>query len=298
MKKSIFILFCFCSSICFSQLTPTSVKKRAEQKAENRANQKVDQTIDKGLDAIEGLFKKKKKKAPQTQNENTSAPSVEYPARESNKTSRNEDFVPSQYEFIGTVVMEYRFYKNDKEEKHSPLVVEMHLSKVATAVKMLSDKNPTSVIIMHLDQNKMTMLTDIEKKGMAIEMKQPNLSKYEEMEVDVEKTGNTRNINDYQCQEFIITTDGHKTSTWTTKEISFDYSSFQNSMLALSKMNPQGKTNYYGDLEGFPIEMVSLSDNGKEKIVITTKEFTEGSYDASLFDTSGYDIMKMPSFGN
>jgi len=51
-------------------------------------------------------------------------------------------------------------------------------------------------------------------------------------------------------------------------------------------------------MEGFPVEMISVSKNGKEKTIIKTKDFKEGTYDESLFDLSGYNIMKIPSFGN
>ncbi len=296
MKTVTLILLCFWTSISLAQITTGSVKKRAEQKVENRANQKVDQAIDKGIDAIEGLFRKKKKSTGTEENQ-TSSTSEQNPSPRPSAT-KDIDFVASQNDFIGTVAMEYRFYKNDKEEKDSPMVIEMHLSKVATAMKMVNSKGPTSLFIMYLDQNKIIMVTDIESKGMAMEMKRPNLDKYDDIQANVEKTGNTRTIDGYSCQEYIITVDDQKTTAWTTKDITYDYNSFQKSMMAIAKMNPKSNNNFIGDIDGFPIEMISLSKNGKEKVVVTIKEFKEGSYDASLFDTSGLEIMKIPSFGN
>jgi len=181
MKSLTILILCLVSHTSYSQINTGTVKKRAEQKVENRANQKVDQALDKGLDAIEGLFKKKKKTSEpkQESSSKTNAPSTT-PTTSTNHTDNGENFVAVKNDFLGTVTMEYRFFKNEKEEKHSPLVIEMHLSPDATAMKMIYEKNPTSLFILHLDQNKITMVTDIENEGMAMEMKRPKLDKFTE----------------------------------------------------------------------------------------------------------------------
>jgi len=92
--------------------------------------------------------------------------------------------------------------------------------------------------------------------------------------------------------------DQQTTTSWNTKDLDIDWDAFQESMMAMAQMNPKSKNNFYGDLEGYPIEMIVLSKNGKEKTVIKTTSLKQGTYDKSKFDVSKYNVMKIPSFGN
>jgi len=301
MKYIILLVFISCSTLSFAQLTPGEVKKKAERKVENRANQKVDQAIDKGLDALEGLFKKKSKKPEKESAKDYPTDQPKSSSSETKPTSKKKsDFVPSKNTFLGTVKMEYRFFKNDKEEKHSPMEIEMHNSEDATAMKIDHTDAPSSLMILHLDRDKISVITDHDGQKMAMEMNRPNLAKYDSKigEYDIQKTGNTKTIDGYRCAEYIITGDDQKTICWATKDLNVDWKAYSESMMAMSKMNKNSKNDYFGEMEGFPIEMTTTFKNGKEKVVIKTLEVKEGTYDASLFDLSGYNMMKIPSFGN
>jgi hypothetical protein len=76
--------------------------------------------------------------------------------------------------------------------------------------------------------------------------------------VTVTKTGKTKVILTYTCEEYIITDkDGNKTETWMTSALPFD----MKKMFAGAK----GNSNNYGDYgNGFMMEMTLTEKNGEK----------------------------------
>lgn len=200
------------------------------------------------------------------------------------------------YNFDSEVVMEMKEFADETLKNTSN--IKFYASKKHAHLGYVMDitthgQSMAAQIINDVERNTMTTLID--QGGMKMGM-QYDLSKMSEMTTadpsresgSMKKTGRTKTILGYKCQEYEITHDKSYSLTWIAEDM--DMTSFYD---AFTKMKGAGQ-NWNTDMpEGFPMEINSWP-NGKDteqKFVIEVKEINKNK--AMSISTEGYNIMKL-----
>lgn len=292
-------------------------KERAKQKTNNRIDNKIDNKIDEGLDAIEGIFKrKKKKKKDEDENENTDN-SSENQSSETAEQNEGTDFlnkmlggggnidIKSSYSFNSNFTMHTEMYKkNGKKDGDlfiryynatDPNYMAMEMLQATSEGK--TEKIQSKVIV---DGSQQTMITIMEETGQAVAMKIPNVEDYEQAQeqekspeeamkdVKVTRTGRTKNILGYTCYETIMETEDMKAISWTTKQV--EISQFK-AFAGMFIQNKKDKNQLMAMPMEFTMEMESTDKKTGEKTKMTVTEINTNQN--STIDMSKYKVMDM-----
>lgn len=289
-----------CLLFCVSSNAQERVKNRAENKANQRVDQKVDQAVDKAADAIEGLFRRKKKNQPTEPEEDGEETIKDGDANESRGgfpgISFGGEFEP--YENPIQMNLSLDMTTTDKRGKVQEVTVHYTFDTWATGMEMIAEEGSTRIILDN-QEGKMTMVTEDDGETQGIRIRQPQVD-YEEMvpdesEYTITDLGNTKVINGYNCREYLIEHEEGTTNTWLTKDIELDREAM---IRAMSSQMRQRKNKSSGqqffDIEGFPIESTTVSKDGKETITATYYNLKFGAdMDKSVFDMTGVEVINM-----
>lgn len=278
---------------------------RAKNKANNRVDRKIDQGIDKGLDSIEGLFKKKDKKkksggdtstdegsdqtteAPETQNEDAAAE-----AMMARIFGGGDVTLPDSYSFDHQVDM--KMTSMDKKGKQeSSQEMEMLFSDASPhfGVRAKVDGH-SSMTVFDMESYQMVALMDMSGQKMAMTMSfDPALYEVEETEESPEmaftKTGRTRTILGYRCEEYVAEDEDGRYEFWVTTDDDFNiFGAFS----AMSSANAKGKSSSTPYPAGMTMEMKSTEKNGDSmllEVVAVNKNKKQ------TISTQGYQVMSM-----
>lgn len=289
-----------------------SAQERVKNRAENRANQnidrKVDQAVDGAFNKIGGLFKKKnKKKKGDTEaadtNQVEATPGMGFLNKFGGPT---EPWEPYQNDSPISFTMDMVQKKNGKVKDESTMHLSFDTWQVGYRIETEENEAEEVRLIMDNKEGYMTMITtDKQGKTEGFKMKQRYSFQIdqEEMEAeleetledfDIQKTGNRRTINGYDCEEYIITTEDAVVNSWLTTDLDFDLASY----MRMFTKNNQGKSPFANNTdlpyEGFPIEQTYISKDGKTESTTTFRDIQTGSnIDLTIFDTSGVKIMDL-----
>ncbi|MEO0731700.1 MAG: DUF4412 domain-containing protein [Bacteroidota bacterium] len=311
LLTSLALLLC----VSLSAQATERAKNRAKNRAENRANQKVDQKVDQAVDdafnAIGGLFKKKKKKktdgaadAPTVEAEN-----AEQGAALDNMFGRNAgpwEAYTNPVTFSLTMEMT-EIKGNGKEDKMS-MDLAVNDTQVAIRLKDAEVKEQTRMILSTQDGKTTMISTDKKGKKTGVRMRMPGTRYVAEETVKeiqanytVQKTGERKTIEGYNCEKYIVTDkeNGGVTESWVTKDLELSaqeiYGSILNGFSGGKAMkgaqNPAG--NMAGLAEGFPI-LATSTQNGKTYISrYTNIRVGAANYDRSLMNTDGIEVQSI-----
>lgn len=266
MKKVAFITTLLISTSTFAQLGNSLIKKAG------------------------GMVLKKSEKAPDTTaSESTSTP-------EKTETSANpwaakmggKADAQSEYNFNSNVFVHIVSYKKSGETKDEGSKVRYHFSDndyYGTEMVMLDKKgkSTTSFGVSEFSKNQIVSLItneNGEKTGtvMKVDMQKAIEKGSDTSKVKVVKTGKTKTILTYSCEEYQITDeDGNFTEVWMTTALPFD-------MKKLSAGN-RGGYNQGNFANGFMMEMTNTQKNGEkttwkvlEVNLSATKKIVTGDY--------------------
>jgi hypothetical protein len=224
-------------------------KDRAVNKTNNRVDRRIDQGIDKGLDSIEGLFKKKDKSEDEDAQE-TEADQQEDGSKEATKersTSKEESasqgsydlssmFKPAVWESSYTFQLKAVYYttSTDSKGRVEENEMEMMFAEDVMGMKTIPKKKGDVPALIIIDIKNKTMITltedEGEKKGMAIAMNDAQISSIEEQveehnsEMTIKKTGKTKTILGYHCEEYEFSGNDTRGNAWVTDEVSYNMS--------------------------------------------------------------------------
>lgn len=316
MKKLLVILFanlfCLCS---IAQINTNKYEERGKQKVENRVDQKVDQAMDKALNKIEGLFKKKNKTTTSPRVE--SEPEVSSEREDVDELSEEEkeaaakimesvygepddsDYGISENEFVGRFTIEFSHYKNEKLDKSSPVMIDYNMSKSKTSMKMRSKDERIGNFIIDLSENTIIIVTEDKGRKQGVKMKRPKAKVIENVLDDftAQRTGEFKTIDGYKCEKVIYTDTKRDavTTAWVTQDVNLDWKNLAESMSS-GRMKVKGPSMTW--IQGFPIESETIENGGKERHTMKASNIKPGMNDSEAFDTSGVEIISVPSFGN
>lgn len=309
---SFFLILLLSSPLCNAQIVDRT-ERRAKQKANNRVDRKVDQGIDKGLDAIEGLFGKKKK----SKEEETDPASDEKQAETA--TSKNNPYsqmmggdvdVQDSYTFDHNILLDVQsFDKKGKPEMSNKMKMFFAESTPHFGMEMKSSGSDNFMIYDMKAYEMVTLMDQGERKmGVAMKFDPSNFENVNDGDqssaanrenVRFEKTGRTKTISGYSCDEYkVIDPEGDpdtENHVWMTQDIDANWIGMMSNMMATNKKMQKELTLPDSYPAGTVIQVVSSSTKNQEKTVMTVEEINKNQ--KKVISTSDYQMMSMPGGG-
>ena len=148
---------------------------------------------------------------------------------------------------------------------------------------ILDSKNGVMIMLNNKEKTAMVMST----KAIEAAMKQQQMSQGEKPAAKVTKTGRTKTILGYKCEEFLIESEGKKTEVWITKDAGIDIS---NTFANMSKASASQIPNEAFTQGGMLLEMNAYDAAGK---VETHMIATALSKDTKTVNIGAYKITKL-----
>jgi hypothetical protein len=180
-------------------------------------------------------------------------------------------------------------FKGDKS------CMEMLTAQNAGKLKTIFDKKEQTMTIL-VDKDGTNKVAMVRKMSDASEMENNKGGK----EPKITVTDETKTIEGYNCKKVIAESDESTTEMWVTDELGLTYTDMFGMMRSGRgpASNMSMSMHNYKDVKGIPLEMhVSNKAKPDENTVITIKNIKKGTVDASIFDTTGYQVMDMGSMG-
>jgi len=279
---------------------------KAKKKANDRVDKKIDKQLDKGLDAIEGLFGKKKKKGKKESSQKTDSDSPNSNQMGSIMGIMGSEEIDRTYDFDHNFRLKIENYK--KEKLDSEIIMRMYINEMSSSmgVKMEGAEAEQIDFIVY-DMKEQEMLTMMNNNGQKMGMRiDTEPAKDEEPveqnvpQVRFEKTGNSKTISGFDCDEYQIVYESDKNDDdeqffWITDETETDWIKSMTKMAAHSPNMPANYGVPSSYPEGSVIQVVQYSKKEKEKSIMTVMEMNMN--DSFSFSTKEYPFMQMPSQG-
>lgn len=286
---------------------------RAKSKTNNRIDNRIDRGIDKGLDGIENAFKRKNKdkKKDKSSDDDTKAASAsedEMSEEEANAMvmralggmgGGSTVDLPSEYAFDHRVDMVITtFDKKGKQDAVQNMQVLFSDKKPYMGVSVQVE-GTNSVSVIDMEAMLMVMLMDMgsNKMAMTIDLNSEWLEENDDESITAmesfKKTGRTKTILGYKCDEYVMTDDEGTTEFWITREDDLDIYRAFGAMSASSPDNKKGKGNSLpaGHPGGMTMLTTMVSNDGEKMIM----EVTDVKKNSPLsIQTAGYSQMSFP----
>ena len=212
-----------------------NTERKVEDKIVNKAGEKTDQALD-------SLFKKRKRPGGVSAEKKTTGGSSTSNGNTSGNTSTPQSFdfgglMNATYESSYTLDMEFKIEMKSQEKpkkKVETAHMDMYYGKDCYMMYFKDEKEKESTkALMDLKNNTSIVLNDQDMSGVAISMDfmsdkmTETFENYqdsvpEDANYPFSKTGRTKTIAGYQCEEYIIETDEMKMNTWYTDDITVE----------------------------------------------------------------------------
>ncbi|MFO7671891.1 MAG: DUF4412 domain-containing protein [Bacteroidales bacterium] len=201
----------------------------------------------------------------------------------------------SEYKFDSWFQMQVTEYKNNGKVNDQS-VYDNYLNKNTLDYGMeFKDEDTQSTIIYDSDRFAMIILTDNEeeKTGIATRFDPEMLEGDEDKEtpesngLDVYKTGNTKEILGYTCDEYLIEDEDSEVHMWVSEQLGKEISKEM-----LSNPNAFGNAFHYsGSVNGMTMEyeLIDKNDGKKTEMLVTNLDLNR----SHSISTEGYNIISM-----
>ncbi|MFN3918185.1 MAG: DUF4412 domain-containing protein [Flavobacteriales bacterium] len=318
LSVSTIISSVFSTQAQFQEALSKKIEKKTKQKVEQRIDNKIDKGLDKGLDKVEDpdTYKKDKSSSGFTElpEEQNTIATPENP--EQNNNSGAETPIPNVFKSgdKSKVLTEYSFQHNVLMEMES--VDKKGKSNGKNNMKMLFNEsgeyfggevfmddgkgNSISAGFTIFDWKNNQMIRLIDNGGMKIGviMKLDEAQSYvesttsteNEKEVKFRKTGKTKTILGYLCEEYIIEDEESTTEMWMTKDVDLNLAQVMGFMGQNQKGKKNSTTTYPKDApQGFMMETITTNKKNNEKSIMKVIEVNKNK--STSVKTSGYTFM-------
>jgi len=323
MKKTLILLLVFAGALCFSQpvngqgFLKKMAKKaleKTEKKAEQRAEDKMDQQIDKGLDKVEDSLESNK-------NDSTGSGQGEM-SREARQQQRMQRMMKSmgmsgepvpiekEYDFQYSTTMVVKSYKKDGSlESDATLVTFMNPGRHNFAyefeggdmgedskgkgIYIFDYKNKATIILSDQDGKHtgivygLDLMTNIDSLYNASSDMETAPADMSAMNPNLKKTGRTKTIAGYKCEEYVYEDEMDKADFWISRDVKLQTRDLMSSVFK-SSMYANGMP------WGFLMESNSLDKETGERTSLKVTEVNKNS--DKKFNMSQYQITNMGSF--
>jgi hypothetical protein len=284
------------------------VEEKVEKKVEERVDQKVDEAVDKQLDKVEESLE---------QNE-TSASDKESPGKASGEQRMQRmlkgmgisgDPVPieNSYNFNNLIQMHIEsFDKNGKKESEGEFVTHFNPATQSMAYEVISGnmgQPGQGLFIIDIKNEAIIILSEENGKkaglvyGIGSFFGEGNQALQDEQIVEtpenflanpnLSKTGKTKTIAGYKCDEYKYSDEGSESYIWITKDLKLDTRDYFNNIF---------KTNLYaqGLPWGYMMEVTTTDKQSGEKSFMQVTKVDNNS--GKQFPVSDYSITNLGSF--
>lgn len=325
MKIRFFSLLCALCLLSFGGLqAQTTRTERAKDRAEDRANRKVDNKIDRTVDgavddafsAIGGLFKKKDKK----KKKKTKGGAEDDAAQGTDEEMDGADMSM----LSGLLGGEWEPYTNPKEfslkwdmkttkrnGKSENMQIQFAVLETQSGYAMYNFDEPdeTTRMILDTQTGKTTLIATEDGETTGTKMRMPNMQAMMQKEMekqmedqeegrwDINRTGERKTIDGYNCEKYVITDTetGDVTTSWITSEAGLSWTDMSNGAMGAftggQMQNPMG--NFGNDiLNGIMIQSTTVTKKETIELYITDIK-TDGATDKSILDVSGIEITEL-----
>lgn len=210
----------------------------------------------------------------------------------------NSPFVPN--EFIGSFRMEMHRFKNDTEEKGSPM--NLHYWSVEDKTMMRSEtaeqKGQDMRVLTDL-KGKWTymLMSDDKGKKTAMKSRKKNVTMTdaaEDKKQDITVTTETKVIDGHTCTKVVVKGEDGTWTGWVAKDVKAPFADMARHT-AQQGRDPMLRGQQ--GVDGMPLEYEWRDADGKDKIVSYIRELKTGSVDPAVFSLDGYEVVEIPSFG-
>ncbi|HPF51919.1 MAG TPA: DUF4412 domain-containing protein [Draconibacterium sp.] len=300
------------SEVAFSQSFLDRVKQKAKDKIEKRLDDKVDQEIDKSLDKVENSIDSLG---------NTGSDTDAGISREAAMQNRMNSMlkgmgmsgepvpIENSYSFSKLVQMHIEMYDSEENKtSNGEFITRLNPDKGSLAYEVVSDDrggNDQGLFIIDTKNKAMILLSDKdgEKTGVVYglgtffeDVKNTDDGDYQTDETiedveflhpDIKKTGKTKNIAGYKCEQYLYNTDDVDSEFWITDELKTSDRDFFSTLFKTSVMT-------YGMGYGYVMESTS-----KDKATGSTSKMQVTKVDnnaSSTFNLSNYQITNLGTF--
>jgi hypothetical protein len=212
-------------------------------------------------------------------------------------TENTDPFVP--LDFTGSYRMEMHSFKNGTEEKDSPANIKMAMTPERMAMLPINKggKEEVRMVFDLKAKRTYTLITDAkgDRNGIVMKMMKFNVAgagttKPEE-NVKLLRTNDTKVIDGHTCRRYTYTSADGNGEAWIAEDITFDI------MSAFARMagSMPGKHFQNVGFDGLMMENTWNSADGKERMVMHTRDLQVGKVDEAIFSTAGYTLQDMTS---
>jgi|GEM_PF-3844542 len=256
------------------------VKHQAEKRVNRGVNKGIDKSLDKAEEGAVDVVTGKKKD------------DLEKSGDDSDFLAETEEDInePFNSDFVGMFEVEMEMTNKEGTKEMS---VDYFFNKNVVCMDYTMD-NSNSKIIMDHDNNRMTVVDKVKKS--AVVMPQTHIKNAATSETyEVVREGSTRFIVGRKCVKYLITSEDSKTTAWVDESVRFDYSKVMKSFGG--KYTDKSGGDFMEQISGFPIEMETVTNKGKDKILMRTISFEEGNVDMNAFNLEAYNVTDMSTFG-
>lgn len=288
------------------------VENRGKRKAEQKVEEKVDETTDKAVEkTFDKLFKKidkafegdsTEKKKDETAGEKESKPEVSFTPSEP-----DPNVTPSDW--IGSLTMKMEERKNGKMEKGYPQNTTFHIDKYKVAFAMaVPDQEEETISIIDRQYRKITTKI-IDEDGNKTAVTIPMMSgkiKVEDTDGEINdardnfrKTGRTKVIAGYRCEEYAYENDEVESSVWLSESMGADFRKFF-SWISIEDKQKGDYSDYeeFYPLSGAAMESTSIDKKSGVETHMTITNVDKGPVDEAIFSLEGYNHQDMSEIMN
>ncbi len=200
--------------------------------------------------------------------------------------------------FTGSYRMEVHSFKNGSEEKDSPMDLVMAFKSDGMAmVPNTGTKEETRMVFDLKGKLMYTLITDDrgQRTGIKMKMMKVNVEGSDEGpagDTKVTRTNETKVIDGRTCRKYAYSDNEGSGEAWIAEDLKWD-------MMAVMKQMMGGKGSegwQQSGMEGLMMENTWTSADGKEKVVMYTRDVVQGKVNEGLFSTTGYEIQDMSAF--
>ncbi|MEP0710854.1 DUF4412 domain-containing protein [Algoriphagus sp.] len=207
----------------------------------------------------------------------------------------------SSYDFSGHIVFELKS-TDEKGKVADPILMKSYLAKSSdiTGMELIDPKNPKAITALVFDKKNEASIVFLDNKGekssfaykldldgMDEALDEEMADQIEDMDFTLEKTGKTKDILGYECEEYHVKNEDGEGYYWITEEPIGGYSSFWSSNSPLMSSKAQEKyADHFSNLpKGNFMELTYTSaDSGTMEMKVTeindsaAKSFTMAEY--------------------
>ncbi|GET28390.1 DUF4412 domain-containing protein [Prolixibacter sp. SD074] len=316
MKKTGILLLIFAGALCFTQPVQAQgflkkmadkALKKTEEKAGQRAEDKMDQQIDKGLDKVEDSLAKDSV----SNSEGEVSPEARQQQRMMKGMGMSGEPVPieKEYDFNYSTKMVVKSYKKDGTLVSDGILVTFmnpgrhnfayefeggstNEGSKGNGIYIFDFKNKAT-IILHDQDGKRTGLVygldltmNADSLFAAGEEMPDNATDMSTLNPNLKKTGRTKNIAGYKCEEYVYDDEKERADIWITRDVKLQTRDLMSAVFK-SAMYSNGMP------WGFFMESESLDKETGERSVLTVTEVNKNR--DMKFDLSQYQVTNMGS---